>query len=175
MAVDEQVVLAVDASLKVDSVRHGLEVGRDSRDPGRDAVRAGFRGVVRLMGCSLSLGSLVAVAQVATVGKVETHETAVGRHDGLVDLQVGRAAAEALNVDTPLLGVDVEGLESTTLAQLLDLVDVLVATVVTGAGVTLGVLVGHGRTKSVEDGAGGDVLGGDEHDGLTLTLDLGFL
>jgi hypothetical protein len=93
----------------------------------------------------LSLGSLVAVAQVATVGKVKTHEAAVGRHDSLVDLQVGRAATEALDVDTPLLVVEVEGIESTALAEQLDLVNMLVATIVTSTGVALGVLVGHGR------------------------------
>jgi hypothetical protein len=112
---------------------------------------------------------------VATVGKVKTHETAMRRHDGLVNLQVGRAAAEALDVDTPFLRVEVEGLESTGLAQELDLVDVLVATVVAGAGVTLGVLVGHGRTKGIEDSPRGDVLGSDEQDGLALTLNLQLL
>jgi hypothetical protein len=48
---------------------------------------------------------------------------------------------------------------------------VLVATVVAGAGVTLRVLVGHGRTERIEDSAGSDILGGDEEDGLALTLD----
>lgn len=115
------------------------------------------------------------MAQVATVGKVETHKTAVGRHDGLVDLEVGRAAAEALDVDTPLGRVEVEGLEGTALAQQLDLVNVLVATVVTGAGQTLRVLVGHGGAQGIEDGAGGDVLRGNENNGLALTLDLIFL
>lgn len=121
---------------------------------------------------SLASRDLVAVAKVTTVRKVETHETAVDGHDSLVDLEVGRAAGEGLDVDTPLLGVEVESLEGTTLAEKLDLVDVLVTTVVAGTGVTLGVLVGHGRTQSIEDGTGGDVLGGDEDDRLALTLDL---
>lgn len=112
------------------------------------------------------------MAQVATMGEVQTHQTTVGRHESLVDLQVGRASTEALDIDTPLGGVDVEGLEGTLLAEKLDLVNVLVATVVTGARETLGVLVGHGRPKSIEDGAGGDVLGGDQDDGLPLPLDL---
>ena len=149
-----ELVVVDDAGLEVHSVGHGFKVGGNSRD--------------------LPLRSLVTVAQVTTVGKVKTHETAVRRHDGLVNLQVGRASTEALDVDTPLLGVNVEGLESTLLAEELDLVDVLVATIVTGTGVTLGVLVGHGGAKSIEDGAGGDVLGGDEDNGLTLALDLGF-
>jgi hypothetical protein len=47
----------------------------------------------------------------------------------------------------------------------------LVSAVVAGTGVSLGVFVGHRRTESVENGAGSDVLGGDEEDGLALTLD----
>lgn len=115
------------------------------------------------------------MGQVTTVGKVKTHETAVGRHDSLVDLEVGGGARQALDVDTPLLGVNVEGLEGTALAQQLDLVDVLVAAVVASTGVALGVLVGHGGAQSIEDGTGGDVLGGNENNGLALTLDLIFL
>ena len=127
------------------------------------------------MANSLLLGCLVTVAQMATMGKIETHETAVDRHDGLVDLEVGRAAGQALNVDTPLLGVEVEGLKGTVLAENLNLVDVLVATIVAGAGKTLRVLVGHGGAEGIEDGTRGDVLGGDEDDGLALALDLCFL
>lgn len=112
------------------------------------------------------------MAKMATVGKVKTHETAVGRHDSLVDLEVGGRSRKALDVDTPLLRVEVEGLKGTALAEKLDLIDVLVATIITSTGVTLRVLVGHGGTKGVEDGAGGDVLGGNEDDGLALTLDL---
>lgn len=117
-------------------------------------------------------GRLVTVAQVATVRQIQTHQTAVDRHQSLVDLQVGRASTVRLDVDTPLGRVEAEGLEGTPLAEQLDLVDVLVATVVASTRKTLGVLVGHGRAKSIEDGAGGNVLGGDEDDRLPLTLDL---
>ena len=78
-------------------------------------------------------------------------------------------------VDTPLLRVQAECLECALLAQQLNGVDVLVTAVVAGAGVTLGVLVGHGRAKSVEDGAGGDILRGDEEDGLALALNFHLL
>ena len=123
----------------------------------------------------LLLGGLVAVAQMATVGEVQSHESSMRRHEGLVDLQVGGTATQGLNVDTPLLRVDVEGLESSLLAEQLNLVDVLVAAVVPGAGVALGVLVGHGRAQGVEDGARGDILGSDQDDGFSLALDLEFL
>ena len=110
------------------------------------------------------------MAQMATVGKVKTHESAVRRHDGLVNLEVGRAARQALDVDAPLRRVEVEGLKGTLLAQKLDLVNVLVAAIVASAGETLGVLVGHGGAEGIKDGAGSDVLGGDEDDGLALAL-----
>lgn len=111
------------------------------------------------------------MAQVATVGEIEAHKTAPRRHKGLVNLQIGRATTQALNVDTPLLLVEVEGLESTLLAKQLDGVNVLVAAVVTRTGQALRVLVGHGRSQSIEDGTGCDILGGDEDDRLSLALD----
>jgi hypothetical protein len=111
----------------------------------------------------------------ATVRKIQAHEAAVGRHDSLVDLQVGRASAQALDIDTPLCRVQVESLEGALLAKELDLVDVLVASVVASTGVAFRVLVGHGRAQSVEDGARGNILRGNEDDGLALTLNLFFL
>lgn len=92
-------------------------------------------------------------------------------HDGLVHLQVRWATAQTLNIDTPPVRLQAESLEGTLLAEKLDGVDVLVATVVAGTGVALGVLVGHGRAERIEDGAGCDILRGDEKDGLALPLD----
>ena len=116
-------------------------------------------------------GSLVTVTQVTTMGQVKTHKTVMRAHEGLVDLEVGRATRETLDVDTPLLRVEVESLESTSLAGELNGIDVLVTTIVTSSGVTLRVLVGHGRAKSIEDSTRGEVLGGNQDDGFTLTLD----
>jgi hypothetical protein len=90
----------------------------------------------------------------------------------LVSVQVGRAARQALDIDTPLIRVEMESLESSLLAEQLDPVNVLVATVVTGTGVTLGVLVGHGGAEGIENGTGRDVLRGDENNRLPLTLNL---
>jgi hypothetical protein len=128
--------------------------------------------IINVMYDSLAGGGLVTVGQVTTVGEIKTHETVVRTHQSLVDLQVGRAAGKALNVDTPLGGVQVEGLESTVLAGDLNGINVLVATVVTGTGVTLGVLVAHGGAKSIEDSTGSEVLLGNQDNGLTLTLNL---
>lgn len=50
-----------------------------------------------------------------------------------------------------------------------------VTTVVSGSWVALRIFVRHGRTKGIEDSAGGDIFGGDENDGLALTLDFKLL
>lgn len=105
-----------------------------------------------------------------TVRKIQTHQATVRWHQGLVDLQVGWATTQSLYVDTPLGRVEVEGFKSTLLAEKLDRVNVLVATIVTSTRLALGVLVGHGRAKSVEYSAGGDILGGDQDNGLPLAL-----
>lgn len=168
-----ELIVVDQAGLNVDTVWESLEVGGNGRDPGGLISTVGLRS--RRQIDLLLLGSLVAVGQVTTVGKVKTHQSVVRPHDGLVDLEVGGAARQALDVDAPLLRVKTEGLESTPLAGELDLVDVLVTAVVAGARVTLRVLVGHGRTKSIEDGAGSNILGGNEEDGLALALDFLFL
>lgn len=148
-------VVVDDTSLKVDTVWESLEVGRDSRN--------------------LSLRCLVAVGQVTAVRKIEAHESVVGSHDSLVDLKVCWRTRQALNIDAPFFRINIECLESTSLAGQFDGINVLVSTIVSGAWVSLGVLVGHWRSKGIEHGAGGNIFGGDEDDGLALTLDLEFL
>ena len=80
-----------------------------------------------------------------------------------------------LDVDAPLCGVEMEGLEGTLLAEDLELVDVLVATVVARVGETLRVLVGEDGAVGLHRRAARQVLraeiretcarGGGEHDG----------
>lgn len=146
-----QHVVVNQAGAQVDSVRHGFEVRRHSRD--------------------LSGVGLVTVGQVATMGQVETHQSVVWLHDGLVDLQVGWRARQGLDVDAPLLRVQVEGLQGSGLAQQLDSVDVLVTTVVSGARVTFGVLVAHWGSQGVEDCRGREIFGGNQVDGVLLSVD----
>merc|ERR1712130_990095 len=146
-------LLVVDnASLEVDSVGEGLEVGGHSAD--------------------LLSRSLVAVAQVTAVGKIKTHDTLVRAHDRLVDLQVGGRARQTLDVHAPVLRLEMESLERSPLARKLDLVDVLVTTIVPRSGVALTVLVAHAGTERVEDGTRSDVLRGDQKNRLALALDL---
>ena len=123
----------------------------------------------------LSLGSLVTVTQMTTMWQIKTHESLMGFHDSLVHLEVGWAATQALNIDAPFLGIQMESLESTSLASQLNCVDVLISTIISCTWVTLGVFIGHGRSQCIEDGAGGNIFGGDQDDGFSLTLNLKFL
>jgi hypothetical protein len=99
------------------------------------------------------------MTQVTTVRKIQPHQAVMGPHEGLVDLQIGGTARERLHIDSPLLRVQVEGFQSTSLASQLNGVNVLVASIVTGARVTLRVLVGHGSAQGIVDSTRGDVLG----------------
>lgn len=124
----------------IDLVGHGLEVDRGGRD--------------------LLLGGLVTVGQVSTGGEVETHDAVLGLDHGGQGSEVGSRSRVRLDVDTPLLSRETEGLEGTLAAEVLDLVDVLVTTVVTGTGETLRVLVGQGGAVGLHDGLRGEVLYG---------------
>lgn len=84
------------------------------------------------------------MAQMSAVGQIKTHQPFMWPHDGLVDLQVRRAAAQALDINAPLLSIQAERLEGALLAEQLDGIDVLVATVVSSTWVALRVLVRHG-------------------------------
>ena len=72
--------------------------------------------------------------------------------------KVTYAAGVWLDVDAPLSGIEVEGLEGTLLAEDLELVDVLVAAVVTGVGKTLRVLVGEDGAVGLHGGPAGQIL-----------------
>jgi ribosomal protein S5 len=88
-----------------------------------------------------------------------------------------------LNIHSPLLGVKTVGLKSTLLAQALRGINVFVSTIVTGAGVSFGVLVCivvrmaglsgkqkretgvhtlHNTAKSIEDSLRSEVLRGNQ-------------
>ena len=70
------------------------------------------------------------------------------------------ATRVGLDVDTPLCGIEVEGLEGTLTAQNFELVDVFIAAVVPGIGETLRVLVGEDGTIGLHRSLGGQVLQG---------------
>jgi hypothetical protein len=133
----------------IQTVRHGLEVLGHIRD---------------LLG-----RGLVAVGKMASMGKVETHESVANLHEGRVNVQVGWRTRKRLNVHSPLLRVEAEGGQSPLLTETLALVNVLVAAVITGTRIPLGILVLHLRAKNVHDGLGGEVLGRNERHRLLLS------
>lgn len=79
-----------------------------------------------------------------------------------VDGKISRRSRVRLHVDTPLVRIQAVRLEGTGLAKNFDLVDVLVAAVVSLARIALGVLVGKGRAEAFHNSLGGEVLTGNQ-------------
>ena len=108
----------------------------------------------------LELGAVdvVTVGEVTSRGQSQTHNTATRAEKTGVDGEVGGRSRVGLDVHSPLGGVEVVSLESTLLAELLNLVNELVTSVVTVSGVTLRILVGEARSQAFHDSSGGEVL-----------------
>ena len=113
--------------------------------------------------------------KITSMRQIQSHQPVMRSHDGLIHLKIRWASAQGLNIDTPFLGIEVECVQCSGLTGQFDFVYELVAAVVSCAGVTLGILVGHRRAKGIEDGARSKVLRGYQHDGFTLALDFFFL
>ena len=124
---------------------------------------------------SLLLRCLVPVTQMSTVREIQPHQPFVRSHECLINLQVGRAATQALYVDTPPLLVQTECDERPRLTGELDGVDVLITPIISCTRIAFGVLVRHGRAESVEYCTRCKILGSDEDNGFALTLDFFFL
>lgn len=104
------------------------------------------------------------MSQVATGRQIEPHDPIVGLEHGRVRREVGRAARVGLHIDAPPGGVQSVCLEGAAAAEVLDLVDVLVAAIVAVAGHALGVLVGEGAAQGLDHREGGEVLRRDKLD-----------
>ena len=98
------------------------------------------------------------MSQVTSVGKTKTHDPVLRVDQGSERGKVGSGSRVRLNVDSPDLGVEVERLEGSLSAQVLEDIDVLVTSVVSGTGKTLGVLVGKHGSVGFHDGQRGQVL-----------------
>mmetsp|Transcript_18526 Transcript_18526/g.33684 ORF Transcript_18526/g.33684 Transcript_18526/m.33684 type:complete len:256 (-) Transcript_18526:42-809(-) len=136
------------AGLGVQLVRKGLEKDGGSRNLLR-------RGVV-------------AVGQMATMGKVQTHDAVMGLEESSVDAEIGGASRIRLDVDTPLLVAHTESFKGSLLAKKLNFVNVLVTTVVTGIRLALRVLVGKATTQALNDGQACEVFRGNQLDATPL-------
>ncbi len=104
------------------------------------------------------------MAQMSSMWQIKTHEAVMWSHQGLIDLQVRGASTQTLHIDSPPLGVEMESFERSLLTCELDGINVLVSSVVSCTWVAFGVFVRHRRSKGIEDGTGGEIFGGDEHD-----------
>lgn len=128
---------------------------------------------------------IVPMTQMPARRQVEPQNPIFGQQQRRVNGEVGRGAGVRLHIDTPPLGIQVEGFQGPLAAEQLDLVDELVAAVVAGAGHPLRVLVGEVAAEGVEDGAAHEVLRRDQlhpvelplllliHDGLQLRVGVG--
>mmetsp|Transcript_49006 Transcript_49006/g.111658 ORF Transcript_49006/g.111658 Transcript_49006/m.111658 type:complete len:258 (-) Transcript_49006:881-1654(-) len=119
-------------------------------------------------GRDLLLRGVISVGEVTTAGQVQTHDARVRRQEGRIDRKVGGAPGVRLHIDAPLLLIKAESLEGTVLAEVLDLVDDLVATVVARTGLPLRVLVGERGPEALHHRPGSKVLRSNELDGTHL-------
>ena len=98
--------------------------------------------------------------------EVETHEGVAGFKQSLHHSHVGLCARVGLHVGEG----GVEQLAGAVDGDLLALVDDLAAAVVTLAGITLGVFVGHDRTHGLQNLLTDKVLRSDKFNSVHLTL-----
>jgi len=99
----------------------------------------------------------MAVRQVATVGKIHAQHGVARLQGGHVDGDVCGGAG--MRLDVGVFGA--EQLLGAIDRELLDLVGVFAAAVVTLAGIAFGVLVGEDGAHGFENGFGDEVFGGD--------------
>mmetsp|Transcript_60871 Transcript_60871/g.98573 ORF Transcript_60871/g.98573 Transcript_60871/m.98573 type:complete len:323 (+) Transcript_60871:181-1149(+) len=108
------------------------------------------------------------MCQVSSARQIKAHDPGMRLQQGSVNGKVGRTAGVRLHVDTPFLVVQAKGLQRAGLAEVLDLVDDLVAAVVASSGLALRVLVGQSRAQALHHGPRGEVLRGDQLDAADL-------
>ncbi len=100
----------------------------------------------------------VAVGQVAAVGKVQPHDFVTRIEDGEINGHVGLGAG--MRLDIGVLGI--EKLFEAVTGQVLGDIDKFTAAVVSFAGISLGILIGHNAAGRLQDGLGDKVFRGNE-------------
>jgi len=98
------------------------------------------------------------MSEMATMRKVEPHETVMRSKQRCVDSKVCRAARERLDVDSPFLRVETERRQRALDAQALVLVSKLVAAVIARPRVPLAVFVRQPRGQRIAHSPRADVL-----------------
>lgn len=104
------------------------------------------------------------------MGIQQPHDPILGKEKTGIDRQVGRRAQVTLNIHTPLLRIEMKQRERALAAELLDLVDVLVPSIVSGAGHSFGVVVGKVASKRLENCSAREILRRNELESSELPL-----
>mmetsp|Transcript_18377 Transcript_18377/g.31204 ORF Transcript_18377/g.31204 Transcript_18377/m.31204 type:complete len:519 (-) Transcript_18377:271-1827(-) len=138
-----------EASLRVHPVGQGLEIDGSCTD--------------------LLPGSVVAMGQMTSTGQIQAHDPGMRRKKGRVHGKVCRTATVRLNIHTPFLLIEAEGLQCPILAEILHFVNDLVSAVVAISWLSLRVFVGQSRAQALHDSARGEVFGGNEFDAPGLS------
>ena len=112
---------------------------------------------------------LVAVREMPAVGEVHREDLVARLEHGKVDGHVRLRTAVRLDVDVVSAEDGLGALDG----QLLDDVDVLATAIPAAAGIAFGVLVRQHGALRLADGAGGEILAGDQLDVLGLAALLG--
>lgn len=133
----------------------------------------------------------VTVSEVATVRKVESHETVVRGQQGRVNGNVRRGTGERLNVHAPFLRIEAECRKSTLLTQAFIFIGVLISTIIPCTWIlswkillskiegekegkkrthSFRIFVGEAGGKSVTDGTRANVLAGNHLESAALAI-----
>ena len=137
-------IVVHETRLRIHVVRKRLEEDRRTRQS--------------LPSVRLRVVRVVTVSQMASRRKIQTHHAATRSQQTRVHSQVARRSGIGLNVHAPLFRIQMISSQSTLLAQLFDLVDVLVASVITMTRISLRVFVRQTRTQALHNSSGSEVL-----------------
>ena len=110
------------------------------------------------------------MTQVASVGQIQAHEATMWTQQGRVNREIGRAARQRLHIHAPFFLVQSIGLQGALLCQYLNLINDLVATIVSDARIAFRVLVGQTGAQCFQHSATCEVLRRDQLQASPLSL-----
>lgn len=108
------------------------------------------------------------MSEMTTRWQIQSHNAIMRLKQSGVGGKVGRAAWVRLHIHAPLGCVKMKRLKSSRSTQILDVINELVPSIVPVTRHALGVLVGQGAAKCLNDSEGGEVLRCDELDASAL-------
>ena len=108
-----------------------------------------------------------AVREMAACGEIEAHECVAGLHQPEEDRLVRLRPGIRLHIGKPTAKQAAGTLDCERFGD----VDELASAIIAPSGIALGVFVGHHRALRLENGAGDDILRGDELDLFALAAE----